>query len=256
MGAAGTALAARATADGPSGARPSRSRQRHPVGAAYGRAVAGSAGAVRPLVHVLEPLPPLAGRWRLGPGPGWAEARRRRPGRTGLGGALRRFQQRPGAPARRRGQRGGDQALGRSRGGWGTKLHLRVDRAGKPLNWVLTGGERNEQPALDALLRAGPVRRSGRGRPRHRPGCLVGDRAYSSGKTRRYLRGRGIRCGIPRRRDEPPARSFDRQLYRERNVVERAINRFKRFRRIATRYEKTAAHYHAFLTLAAILDWL
>ena len=109
---------------------------------------------------------------------------------------------------------------------------------------------------LDALLRAGAVKRPGRGRPRQRPACLVGDRAYSSAKTRRYLRGRGIRCGIPRRSNEPPARAFDRTLYRERNRVERSINRLKRFRRIATRYDKTAQSYHAFLTLAAILDWL
>ena len=100
------------------------------------------------------------------------------------------------------------------------------------------------------------MRRVGPGRPRHRPERVVGDKAYSSRTVRRFLRSRGIRCGIPRRSTEPPDAAFDRALYRQRNVIERSINRLKRFRRVATRYDKTAASYHAFLTLAIILDWI
>lgn len=61
---------------------------------------------------------------------------------------------------------------------------------------------------------------------------------------------------IPRKRDERRQTYFDRDLYRERNRVERCINRLKQFRRIATRYEKLAANYLAMVTLAAITLWL
>jgi transposase len=121
---------------------------------------------------------------------------------------------------------------------------------------VLTGGERHEQIALPALLEQGQVKRRGRGRPRLRPARVAGDKGYSSRRVRRYLRGRGIGAVIPRRRTEPPHRHFDRAAYRERNQVERLINRFKQFRAIATRYDKLAVRYHAALTIVAILMWL
>jgi transposase len=121
---------------------------------------------------------------------------------------------------------------------------------------VLTGGERNEQIALPVLLESGHVKRRGCGRPRLRPGRVAGDKGYSSRTVRRYLRGRGIGAVIPRRSTEPPQRHFDRAAYRERNHVERLINRFKQYRAIATRYDKLAVRYHTALTIAAILMWL
>jgi transposase len=121
---------------------------------------------------------------------------------------------------------------------------------------VLTGGERHEQPVLPALMERGAVKRAGRGRPRVRPDAVAGDKGYSSEKARRYLRGRRIAAVIPTKADQEPLPSFDRAAYRERNVVERTINRLKQFRRIATRYEKRAANYQAMLTVGAILLWL
>jgi transposase len=163
---------------------------------------------------------------------------------------------RSGAPARRGRKRGAAaQALGRSRGGFSTKLHLAVDRHGHPLGFVLTGGEKNEQPVLDALLRACRVANAV-GRSKERPAAVVADRAYSSRIVRRYLRQRGIRCVVPRLSSAPPARAFDRAPYRERNKVERAVGRLKQFRRIATRFEKLAARYAAMATLALIRLWL
>lgn len=108
---------------------------------------------------------------------------------------------------------------------------------------------------LDALLRSCRVANP-RGRPKERPAAVVADKAYSSRTVRRYLRRRGIRCGVPRLSSEPPARAFDRPLYRERNRVERAIGRLKQWRRIATRFEKLARRYAAMLTLALIRLWL
>ncbi len=121
---------------------------------------------------------------------------------------------------------------------------------------VLTGGERHEQPVLPQLMERGAVKRLGRGRPRIRPDRVAGDKGYSSPTIRRYLKERRIGAVIPTKANQEPEVSFDREAYRERNVVERLINRLKQYRRIATRYEKRAANYLAMLTLAAILLWL
>ena len=152
------------------------------------------------------------------------------------------------------------EALGRSRGGFSTKVHLRAEGGGKPIALVLSGGERHESRYVEALLARGHVRRAGRGRPRVRPERLVGDKGYSYPTVRRALARRGVRAVIPRRRDQRPGdgryAAFDRATYRERNRIERLINRLKQHRRIATRYEKRAVHYAAMLTVAAALLWL
>jgi transposase len=113
---------------------------------------------------------------------------------------------------------------------------------------------------VEALLAAGQVRRTGRGRPRSRAAQLVGDKGCSYSTVRRALVRRGIRAVIPRRSDQRPHdwrhRPFDRATYCERNRVERLSDRLKQCRRIATRYEKLAAHYLAMLTLTAALLWL
>jgi transposase len=122
---------------------------------------------------------------------------------------------------------------------------------------LLTAGERHEQSAFVPLMAGRAVKRpGGRGRPRKRPKRVVGDKGYSSGKVRRYLRQHGIGATIPKKQDERPQRVFDRELYRERNRVERCINRLKQYRRVATRYEKLAVNYLAMVTIAAILIWM
>ena len=100
------------------------------------------------------------------------------------------------------------------------------------------------------------------GRPRTRPDVVLADKAYSSRAIRGHLRKRGIRAVIPVPTDRghrlrrgsrgrrPPA--FDRETYKQRNTVERCINRLKKWRGIATRYEKTATIYLAGLHIAGI----
>lgn len=124
------------------------------------------------------------------------------------------------------------------------------------MTFVLTPGQRNETIVFEELMERGAVKRAGRGRPRIRPGRLVGDRGYSFPHIRADLRRRGIRYTIPRRKDQPRRGPFDRAIYRERNRVERLINRLKQFRRIATRYEKRADNYLAMLHVGALLLWL
>jgi transposase len=148
------------------------------------------------------------------------------------------------------------EALGRSQGGFSTKVHLRAEGGGKPITAVLTGGERHEQIALEAVLDGGAIRRPGRGRPRLRPRRLAGDKGYSSPTARRRLRQRGIRPVIPSKSNERRQTNFDREAYRRRNCIERLINRLKQFRRIATRYEKRAANYLAMIHVGMILLWL
>jgi transposase len=148
------------------------------------------------------------------------------------------------------------EALGRSQGGFSTKLHLRAEGNGRPITAVLTGGERHEQIALEALLDGGAIRRPGRGRPRLRPRRAAGDKGYSSPTARRRLRRRHIRAVIPSKSNQRRQPNFDRAAYRRRNLVERLINRLKQFRRIATRYDKRALNYLAMVHIGMLLLWL
>ena len=121
---------------------------------------------------------------------------------------------------------------------------------------AISGGQRHESRLVPVLLERGQVKRAGRGRPRLRPRRVAGDTGFSYRSVRTYLRRRGIGAVIPTRRDQRPNPHFDRAAYRERNQVERTINRLKQFRRVATRYEKRGVHYLAVLLIASILLWL
>jgi len=111
------------------------------------------------------------------------------------------------------------------------------------------------------------VPRQGPGRPRTKPDSVSADRAYSNRRTRRYLRRRRIRHVIPEKRDQAANRlrrgraggrppGFDKDRYKKRNTVERAINKIKNYRAVATRYDKRAYVHLGTVTLAATLIWL
>jgi transposase len=95
-----------------------------------------------------------------------------------------------------------------------------------------------------------------KGRPRLRPQRVVGDKGYRSRAIRRYAHQHGIRITIPRKVNACRKGPFDREVYKQRNLVERLINRLKQFRRLATRYEKRGANYRAMWVIAATLLWL
>lgn len=102
----------------------------------------------------------------------------------------------------------------------------------------------------------GRIKRQGRGRPRVRSRVVLADRAYSGNKAHRCCQRRGIQLVVPPKRDHRSPRSYDRGLYRQRNVIERLVNRLKRSRRIATRFEKRACHFETMLTIACLMEWL
>jgi transposase len=149
-----------------------------------------------------------------------------------------------------------NQALGKSQGGWSTKVHLRAEGQGKPMTILLTPGQQHETTLFTALLDHGAVKRPGRGRPKLRPRRIVGDKGYSSHANRVAARRRGMRVTIPRKANERRRGRFDREAYRQRNHIERLVNRCKHCRRLATRYEKCADNYRAMWVIAAILLWL
>ncbi|MFH8717307.1 IS5 family transposase [Streptomyces zaomyceticus] len=159
-----------------------------------------------------------------------------------------------------------DHALGRSRGGLSTKVHLVSDSHARPLALRVSAGQAGDAPAFEVVMASIRVPRSGPGRPRTRPDAVLADRAYSSRAIREHLRRRGIRAVIPQPADQvghrlrrgraggrPPG--FDAEVYKQRNAVERCINRLKQWRGLAMRTDKLAVAYQAALHLAAILMW-
>ncbi|WP_435818457.1 IS5 family transposase, partial [Amycolatopsis keratiniphila] len=141
------------------------------------------------------------------------------------------------------------------------------DGRGLPMRFLLTPGQAGDNPQLVPLLDGITVARIGPGRPRRRPEAVIADKAYSHPSTRQAMRDRRIRFVSPERDDQiarrvtkgsrggrPP--TFDAEVYKQRNVVERCFNRLKQFRDLATRYAKRAAYYQAELTIAAIVLWL
>lgn len=145
-------------------------------------------------------------------------------------------------------------------------MHLATDRRCRPLSIILTAGQAADSPrfipVMEKIKVRGPV-----GRPRTRPDAAAADKAYSSRANRSYLRKRNIKAVIPEKTDQAANRkkkgsrggrpvTHDSDLYRDRNTVERTINKFKEWRGLATRYDKTPESYAAGLHLRGSIVWL
>jgi transposase len=137
------------------------------------------------------------------------------------------------------------QSMGRSRGGLTTKIHAVVDTKGLPVRLALTAGEAHDNRLARRLLSG---LKSG--------SMLLADRGYDADWIRTLVRQHGAWANIPPKSNRTETLIFSRYLYRARNLVERFFNKIKHFRRVATRYDKLAANYLAFVQLASIRLWL
>jgi transposase len=169
----------------------------------------------------------------------------------------------PGSKSgRRRTQKNGsdpdepeDHALGRSRGGWGTKVHIVADGQGTPLAVEVSPGEVHESTQFESVMDAVRIPRP-QGRPKTRPAAVAGDKGYSCLRIRKWLEDRKIEDVIPTKENEYRRPHFDREKYRQRNVVERCIGWLKEARRVGTRFEKLAVNFVAMLKLSMINRYL
>jgi len=149
------------------------------------------------------------------------------------------------APARgRRPKKEGPQAIGRSRGGWTSKIHAVVDALGNPVRWLLTGGEVADITQAEPLLEGLNAE------------AVLADKGYDADALIDSIQASGAMAVIPPKRNRVVQRNYDRHLYKDRNLVERFFNRIKQFRRIATRYEKLARNYLSFLNLVCAYIWV
>lgn len=150
-----------------------------------------------------------------------------------------------GAPLGGRRKRGALlQAIGISRGGRNSKLHALTDGEGRPLRFLLTGGQVADCRAADALLddlAAGTI--------------VLADKAYDSNAIRDLIERQGAVPNIPSKANRRWKSCFSKTLYKGRNAVERMFCRLKDYRRVATRYDKLAANFLGAIYLAAAVTW-
>jgi transposase len=141
-------------------------------------------------------------------------------------------------------------ALGYSRGGFGTKVHLLVTDRGVVIGIYVTPGQQHESTAFEPLMRRILLPRH-RGQP-YWPAKLAADKGYSYPHIRRWSRRHRIEPVIPTRKNQPQEESFDKATYRRRNLIERVVGWYKECRALGTRYEKLAVDYVALWMVAMI----
>ena len=140
---------------------------------------------------------------------------------------------------------GSDQAIGRSKGGLSTKIHAVVDALGNPTAFVLTPGQACDLDGADQLL------------PNIAADAVLADKAYDAeDRVIDLLRASGKEIVIPSKRNRKEQRSYDKELYKARHLIENFFCKLKQFRAIATRYDKTARNFLAAIHLAATTIWL
>jgi transposase len=153
-----------------------------------------------------------------------------------------------------------DHALGRSRGGFSTKIHILCNGHGEPLHFHLTAGQIHESTALEPLLCGADEQVVDiEGRPVAWPVALAGDKGYRANWIDEYLLQLGIQPVIPCQENQDRRLrgvKFNRRLYRKRNIVERLIGWLKENRRIFSRFEKTAKNFGGMLKMAFIRQYL
>ena len=136
------------------------------------------------------------------------------------------------------------QALGRSRGGFSTKIHIAVDALGNPLRFILTAGQCHDSPQAEALIEGYSTQ------------ALIADKGYDSADLIEAVTASGTQAVIPPRSNRKQQRDYDKHLYKERHLVECFINKIKHYRRVFSRFEKLSKNYLGFLSFVSALVWL
>jgi transposase len=143
-------------------------------------------------------------------------------------------------------RRGAERAIGRSRGGPTTKIHMVADAHGNPIDFEITGGEVHDVKAAPEV-----IHKVGRGEN------LIADKGYDSEQIRQQARDQGMNPVIPRKSNSKKANpEFDKFLYKMRHLVENLFARLKRYRSIATRFEKLARNFKSLVYLACSMTWV
>lgn len=139
-----------------------------------------------------------------------------------------------------------EQAIGKSRGGNSTKIHLAVDSGGLPLYFELSGGQVNDIIHAESLINHTPNTTS-----------VIADKGYDSQPLREAIEVQGRTANIPRRNNSKIGNAdMDWCLYRYRHLVENAFMKIKKYRAVATRYDKLARNYRSVVSLAFMMMWL
>ena len=138
----------------------------------------------------------------------------------------------------------GDQALGRSRGGFTSKIHILSDGLGNPLKFIISAGQRADISQAERLV----GNQSGH--------YLLADKGYDSTPFILFLIERRLKPVIPPRGNRKKKRLYDEWIYRERHAIECFIGKLKHFRRVSSRYDKLASRFLSFVQLAATMIWL
>ena len=153
-----------------------------------------------------------------------------------------------------------DHALGRSRGGFSTKIHLIGDAGGVPIHFELSAGQVHENTTLEELLNGvDEVMTTGTGSLVPWPKAIAGDKGYRAEWIDQMLLDLGVTPVIPSKKNEDQdarAVEFDKQRYRDRNIIERLIGWLKECRAVFARFEKTAINYAGMVKMAFIQRYL
>ncbi len=137
-----------------------------------------------------------------------------------------------------------EHALGRSRGGFSTKVHALTDALGGPLRFILTGGQESDIGQAANLL-AGI-----------QAGALLADKGYDADALLDTLRENQMEAVIPPKVNRTVQRPYDEDLYKERHLIECFFGKMKHYRRVFSRYEKLATNYLSMLSFVGALIWL
>ena len=138
----------------------------------------------------------------------------------------------------------GQQALGRSRGGHSTKIHLACDALGNAIRFILTGGNSNDITQAEALVENLAA------------DYVLADKGYDADAFVLKLKEMGTEVVIPSRANRTERREIDRHLYKERHLIECCIGKLKHFRRVFSRFDKLAKNYLSFVYFASTIVWL